>query len=128
MRRTVLALALAVGAAGCSEVITSADMTSRRFVVVDDRPYAPEELLAADMGAPGETYAVVLRFVDCSGGIWLGAAAGPEDWCPLENGDSNFLPEGTPIHRVGETDPADALTVNHEGAWVVLRPVPVEDR
>ena len=119
------ALALAAAAGGCADVVASENLVEVRFVVVDDRAYTAGESLAG-AGAVGEKYAEVLRFVDCSGGLWLGDTTGPDDWCPLEDGDSNFLPEGTAIHRVESRSPAEALTAHHDGAWVELRPVPQE--
>jgi hypothetical protein len=99
-------------------------------VIVDDVAYMQAAFLEPATRPVGEAYAHVLRFVDCSQGVWRGRTH-ISDYCPLENGDSNFLPEGTILYRIAGVDPAEGLAVFREyevvpardPEWVELAPV-----
>jgi hypothetical protein len=100
------------------------------MVIVDEVAYMQAARLEPAIRPVGEAYAWVLRFVDCSQGVWRGQTH-ISDYCPLENGDSNFLPEGTTLYRIEGVDPAEALAVFREydvvpardPEWVELAPV-----
>lgn len=118
-------LALGLGLlAGCSDPV-STDAVQIMAVVVDDIFYTPREPLGVQAEAVGEKYTEVVRLVDCSDGLWLDGNTWVSDHCPLENGDSNFLPAGTPIHRMTGKEPGEALTVFHWDAWHPLEPIPL---
>lgn len=121
MKRIVCAVGLGAMVAGCSEV-ASPDAALVTAVVVDDFLYTPRSHLESQTQVVGEKYAEVVRFVDCSDGIWLDRSSHVSDHCPLENGESNYLPTGTPIHRIEGVEPGEALTVYHGDVWEVLRP------
>jgi hypothetical protein len=125
MVRTLAALMLGAALVGCSDVVATADMVRVGLVRIEDRVYSPAGPLEPE-SAQGPEYAEVLRYVDCSDGVWLGVGADASDWCPLENGDSNFLPAGTPLYRVEGMPPEEGLTVDTDNDRVLLRPVETE--
>lgn len=123
LSRAVL-LALGLGLlAGCSDPV-STDASQILAVVVDDIFYTPRDQLGVQAEAVGEKYAEVVRLVDCNDGVWLDGNTWVDDYCPLENGDSNFLPAGTPIHRMTGKEPGEALMVFHVDEWLALEPLP----
>lgn len=127
MRRSRLALlmgsATILGVGACTDPV-STDAALVAGVVIDSVFYGLDSTLRAESQTVGEKYAEVLRFVDCSEGVWVNRSTYVSDFCPLADGESNYLPAGTPIHRIEGVEPAEALTVLHGGVQEVLRPLP----
>lgn len=127
MRRSWLALVISgaaiLGAGACADPV-STEALLIPVVVVDSVPYGLDSTLQAESQTVGEKYAEVKRFVDCSKGVWIDLSTHVSDFCPLADGESNYLPAGTPIHRIVGVEPAEALTVLHGGVQEVLRPLP----
>lgn len=92
--------------------------------MIDSVAYGLDSALQPESQTVGEKYTEVTRFVDCSKGVFIDAHTHLSDFCPLADGESNFLPTGTPIHRIEGVDPAEALTVLYSGGQDVLRPLP----
>lgn len=121
MNRIVWVVGLGAMVAGCSEP-AGTDAVLVTAVVVDDFYYTPRAHLESQTQVVGEKYAEVVRLVDCRDGIWLDDRTYVSDHCPLQNGESNYLPTGTPIHRIEGVEPGEALTVYHGEVWEVLHP------
>ncbi len=127
MRRSRLALLMSsvtiLGVGACTDPV-STDAALIAGVVIDSAFYSRASHLDAATQTVGEKYAEVKRFVDCSQGVWIDVNTHVSDFCPLSDGESNYLPTGTPIHRIEGVEPAEALTVLHAGVQEVLRPLP----
>lgn len=116
------ALALALGAAACDDATAPLAMQIR-VVIIDGTAYTTRAAMEAERPVVGERYAVVRRYVDCSGGVAADEHTHLSDYCPLRDGESNYLPAGTPIHRLEGVEPAVALAARHLEQWQILRPV-----
>lgn len=122
---------LGLAVAGCAgRDVIGLDGALIAVVIVGDVAYREAAYLQPATRPVGEAYAQVLRFVDCSQGVWRGQTH-ISDYCPLEDGDSNFLPEGTILYRIEGVDPAEGVAVFREydvvpardPEWVELAPV-----
>lgn len=132
-KSTATAIALGfvgLAAAGCAGRDVSGPQASLvQMVVIDDLYYEQAADFDPETRPLGEPYAQVLRYVDCSQGVWRGNTH-ISAYCPLENGDSNFLPAGTILYRIEGVDPAVGLAVFREydvtpvvdSHWVELAP------
>lgn len=77
------------------------------LVKLDGRIYVLSKEPPIDAGRLGPELGRVARRLDREG--------------DLRDGDSNFLPAGTPVYAIRGVDPAEAVAVPHAGAYRVLR-------
>lgn len=117
---TITTLGMGAVIAGCSSPVSS-EAVLAMAVVVDEVFYAASADLNPQTETVGEKYTEVSRYVDCREGVWINTNTYVSDHCPLQNGESNYLPTGTPIHRIAGVDPVTALTVFYGDVWQVLR-------
>lgn len=123
MKRLALAALIAVGVSGCESDPVSVDgCLVAVAVVIDSVPWAPTGTLDPGRTVGSEVLRVTRR-VDCSDGVWLSETEHVSAWCPLGHGESNYLPAGTPIHRIEGEDPDGLLTVYYDEVWEVLHPM-----
>lgn len=104
LKRIPILLALLALGACCCGVPTEAQpqpvhavrLGAWYYLQVDDRPYTPQ-------GRPvlGPEYARVLRRIDCAGVIHRGNGQ-IQDPCGFQDGDSDVLPAGTPLHPLDD--------------------------
>jgi hypothetical protein len=130
--RTMAVGLLGLALAGCDgRAVSGPDGSQIAVVIVDDLMYSQAAYLDPDTRPVGAAYAQVLRFVDCSQGLWRDSHTHVSEYCPLRNGDSNFLQAGTVLYRIDGVDPTEALVVFRtydvvpvrDPEWVELAPL-----
>jgi hypothetical protein len=118
MRRVTVMLAAAGLLAGCDDSAFGVDGLCVAVVNVDGTFYTPASLPSVE---PGDVGAVRIEVTLNTGCLDQG-----EPPVELGPGDSNFLDEGTQIHRVAGFEPGERLTywapVVQE--WLALAPTP----
>lgn len=71
--------------------------------------------------SPGALYATVTRYRECQDTVTIDESGAVEESIePLEDGESNFLPEGTPLHRVDGYPPTERLAADTEYGWELV--------
>ncbi|HSJ14228.1 MAG TPA: hypothetical protein VK939_07425 [Longimicrobiales bacterium] len=126
IRNPVLAL-VAIAAIACSaDDPVSIDGLIVPSVVVDGVTYFPDGSQNISDIAIGPVHATVQRRVDCSRGRWLDSFTHVSAYCPLDDGESNFLDAGTPIHLTDGVPAGERLAFYYEygSEWVALIPQP----
>jgi hypothetical protein len=122
MRKALIAIIVLLGASSCSSEPTGvADAAQVAGVQLEGLFYFPAGELDPATVPLGARYATVLRHVDCSDGIWVSGNTHIEDYCPLKDGDSNFLAAGTPIYRIEGVLPSERLAVLDHRSWIFLK-------
>jgi hypothetical protein len=115
-RILILLVSLALGACCCGVPTSSAPppvhaikLGAWFYLLVDDQP-------AMAQGAPvlGPEFARVLRRIPCDGVIHLGNGQ-IQDPCGFQEGDSDLLPAGTPLHPVGDISGGQRLAAVVDG-------------
>lgn len=123
---------LVLALAGCDGgAVSGPDGSQIAVVIVDDLVYSQAAFLDPDTRPVGGVYTQVLRFVDCSRGLWRDSHTHVSEYCPLRNGDSNFLEAGTVLYRIEGVAPTEALVVfrtydvvpARDPEWVELAPL-----
>lgn len=124
IRHPVAVLAvLAVAACGDGDPL-GVDRLVAHTVVVDGVAYLPDGILGMSDVAIGPVHTTVQRWVDCSQGRWLVTYTHMSAYCPLSDGESNFLEAGTPIHRIDGVPAGERLAFYYDygSEWVALKP------
>jgi hypothetical protein len=116
---------LAVAACGNGEPV-GVDRLVVPTVVVDGVAYFPDGILGMSDVAIGPVHATVQRRVDCSQGRWLDSNTHVSAYCPLSDGESNFLDAGTPLYRIDGVPSGERLAFHYDygSEWVALKPNP----
>lgn len=109
--------------AACGEPV-GVDRLVAHTVVVDGVAYLPDGIPGMSDVAIGPVHATVQRRVDCSQGRWLDRYTHVNAYCPLRDGESNFLEAGTPIHRIDGVPAGERLAFYYDygSEWVALKP------
>lgn len=127
MTKRVFASLVLLGFAGCGSGSDPAGIEAVQIpvVIIDDMAYGVHGDTAISSAANGSVYRAVKRRVDCSRGVWIGPNTHVEDYCPLQDGESNFLPTGTGIHTVEGALPTERLAFydEHRSEWLALAPL-----
>lgn len=119
----VLGLAVVAGAVACDSLTGPHESASCIAVVfLEDRYYVSMGTAGGAAGfTPGALYATVSRYRECQDNFAVdenGNVDNPP--VPLGDGESNFLPAGTPLHRVGGYPPTERLAADTEYGWRLL--------
>jgi hypothetical protein len=121
--RAVLVVAVGAGAIACDSLTGPHESGSCIAVVLLEGRYYVS--MGTTEGAtdftPGTLYATVSRYRECQDNFAVdenGTIDNPP--VPLGDGESNFLPVGTPLHRVDGYPPTERLAADTEYGWQLV--------